>query len=104
MTTYGFAPPSARRNLAPVREVLASLSEGDVVRAELWSRAYGTFTITGAVRHTLSPTSWVVGSWYLTQGDGGDPAKQLYGLTRVEDADDTVPVPAVTLEDLGQTD
>ncbi len=104
MTTFGFAPPSARRNLAPVREVLASLTEGDIVRAELYSRAYGTFTITGAVRHTLSPTSWVVGSWYLTQGDGGDPAKQVYALARVADADDAVSVPAITLDDLGQTD
>jgi hypothetical protein len=103
MTTLDFVPPTTRRNLALIRDIFVDLVEGDVVTAEFFVRAYGTFTITGPVRHTLSTTQWVVGGWYLCQGENNEPAKQLLGLTLVDKALAGTAIPKVTYDDLGQS-
>ena len=90
-------PP--RRNLAPLREVLAGLKQGDVVKATIHKGVYGTFTLTGAVRRTLTDTQWVLASWHLNTGD--KPADGLLALEVVHPADGPVPAEPVTAETVG---
>lgn len=90
-------PP--RRTLAPLRETIAQLKQGDVVTATIHKGVYGTFTITGAVRRTLTDTQWVLASWYLNTGE--NPTDGLLALEILQPADGHVVAEKVTAENVG---
>lgn len=83
---YKFEAPMTRQDLVMLRDSLGQLEPGDVVTATFFIRAYGTFSVTGPVRHTLAEHVWVLASYHLNENEMGDPAGSLISLELVRKA------------------